>query len=132
MQKIQQKITKAELKKDIPNSESKKERQDVMRGKTYKIKPDTFDHAIYITINDLEDKPFEIFINTKCPKSISWMMTVTRMLSAIMRVEDDLSFIIAELKNIHDPEGGYFYKGMGHVPSVQAHIGYILEKHIGH
>jgi len=126
MQKITRKITKAKLKDDNHVSE----RQDVITGKTYKIKPGNIDHALYITINDLDGKPFEIFINTKCPKSISWMMTVTRMLSAIMRVEKDIRFIIDELKNIQDPEGGYFYKGMGHIPSVQAHIGHILEKHI--
>jgi len=124
--KIEKKITKAELKKDEPIAE----RDDLLTGATYKIKPPISEHAFYITINNLNNRPYEIFINTKCPDSIAWLMTITRMISAVMRVEPDITFLISELKNIHDPKGSYFYKRLGHVPSLQAHIGIILEHHI--
>jgi len=80
--------------------------------------------------NDRNGAPYEIFANSKCPASMAWLMTVTRLLSAVMRVSDDIQFVIDELKNVQDPQGGYFYKGMGHMPSVQAHIGHILERHM--
>lgn len=50
------------------------ERPDVLIGSTYKIKSPLFEHALYVTINDIVlnqgtahelRRPFEIFINSK-------------------------------------------------------------------
>ena len=129
--KIEQKITNAAVKSaESPTVEPLADRAEILTGATYKIKPGSSDHAMYITINDRGGIPYEIFINSKCSDSLVWLMTVTRMMSAVMRVTDNLQFLIDELKNIQDPKGSYFYKGLGHVPSVQAHIGIILERHI--
>lgn len=106
------------------------EREESLSGATYKIKPPTSDHAIYVTINDHNGKPYEIFVNTKCPTHHSWLSAVTRLISAIFRTGQDCSFVIDELKAVKDPSGGYFYPKMGYVDSVQAHIGIILERHI--
>jgi hypothetical protein len=113
-----------------PSSSKLTEREDVLHGRTYKIKPSS--HAMYITINDKDSKPYEIFIATKCPDSIAWLMTATRLISAVMRTGEDIQFIIDELKNVQDPAGSYFVKGRGHMPSVQAHIGHILETHVNY
>lgn len=106
------------------------DRAEILTGSTYKIKPGTSDHAIYITINSYEGKPYEVFLNCKCPDSYSWLLTTTRLLSAIFRTGQDPKFIIDELKGVIDPKGGYFYPKQGYIPSVQAHIGLILEKHL--
>jgi len=129
--KIESYAVKDESKKIETTSKPQLDpREDRLRGATYKIKPGASDHALYITINDRNGAPYEIFANSKCPASMAWLMTVTRLLSAVMRVSDDIQFVIDELKNVQDPQGGYFYKGMGHMPSVQAHIGHILERHM--
>jgi len=106
------------------------ERAETLTGATYKIKPPTSDHALYVTINDLNGKPYEIFVNTKCPIHHSWLSAITRLISAIFRTGQDCSFVVEELKAVRDPSGGYFYPKMGYVNSIQAHIGIILEKHI--
>jgi len=134
--KIEKKIVSYAVKDESKKIETASrpqliERGDILNGKTYKIRPGGSDHALYITINDRNGAPYEIFANSKCPASMAWLMTVTRLLSAVMRVSDDIQFAIDELKNVQDPQGGYFYKGLGHMPSVQAHIGHILERHIG-
>lgn len=106
------------------------EREEILSGSTYKIKSPTSDHALYVTINDRDGKPYEIFLNCKCPESYGWLLTVTRLMSAIFREGIDPTFMIEELKNVHDPKGGYHYKGAGYIPSTAAHIALILEKHL--
>ena len=129
--KIDGKITSFAVKsEDTPTTKLLTERNERLSGATYKIKPGNSDHAMYITINDKDGRPYELFINSKCPDSIAWLLTATRLISAVMRVSPDIQFVIDELKNVQDPRGAYFYKGLGHIPSVQAHIGLILEKHI--
>lgn len=131
MSKITQKITAYSVKStDEKPPVTLIEREETLNGKTYKIKPPDSDHAIYVTINDLNGSPYEVFINCKNPESHGWMMTVTRLISAILRTGQNPKFMIDELKNVPDPRGGYFYPKLGFVPSISAHIGIILEKHI--
>ena len=106
------------------------ERSEKLEGKTYKIKPVNVDHAYYITINNENGKPYEIFINSKNTNSFEWVALITRLISALMRSGQPIDFIIEEMKVIHTPEGGYFVKGHGYVTSIVAEIGLILEKHI--
>lgn len=113
-----------------PAEPALQERDEILSGCTYKIKPPDSDHAIYVTINDIDNKPYELFINCKNPESYSWIMTIARLISAILRTDQDPTFMIEELKNSHDPRGGYYYPKMGFIPSISAHIGIILEKHI--
>lgn len=109
------------------------ERPEVIRGKTYKIKPS--DHAFYVTINDARIngrwRPYELFINTKDVQHFMWVMIFSRLVSAVLRKNGDYKFMVDEMKAIIDPAtGGYWKKGEGHVPSLIADIGNILEKHI--
>ena len=111
-------------------------REDVLCGSTYKIKPTGSDHAMYITINDIvhDDgtrRPFEIFINSKHLDSFQYIAVMTRLISAVWRTNGDHRFVVDEMKQIFDPQGGYFLpKGGGFCPSVVAHIGMVIEKHI--
>ncbi len=105
-----------------------------LEGTTYKIKTPMSPDAIYVTINDIiqEDKtrrPYELFINTKNLQHFSWIVAMTRLISAVLRHDPKPCFLVDELKSVYDPNGGYFADG-GYVPSIAADIGRIIEKHL--
>ncbi|HEX3215244.1 MAG TPA: adenosylcobalamin-dependent ribonucleoside-diphosphate reductase [Aestuariivirgaceae bacterium] len=108
-------------------------RSAVLPGFTYKLKWPDSDHAIYITINDIEEqgrrRPFEIFINSKNMEHYAWTVALTRMISAVFRRGGDIAFVVEELKAVFDPRGGQWLDGR-YVPSLLAAIGGIIEKHL--
>ncbi len=146
--KIEKKITAYEVAK--PEDEVKKdsnvtaiapllERDEVLVGSTYKIKTPHSEHAMYITINDVivnqgeeseHRRPFEIFINTKNMEHFMWIVTLTRVISAIFRKGGDITFLVEELKAVFDPRGGYYKKGGKYMPSIVAEIGEVIQKHL--
>jgi hypothetical protein len=105
-------------------------RPAVLSGTTYKVKTPMSDHALYLTINDYEGKPFEIFINSKAMDHFQWIVALTRVLSAVFRHGGDVAFLVDELRSICDPKGGYFQKGGRFVPSLVAEIGDVLATHL--
>lgn len=109
------------------------DRPRVVEGRTYKISPAVTDSAMYITINDIimDDgtrRPLELFINTKHVAHQQWITALTRMVSAIFRKPGPYLFVADELKQIFDPQGGYF-AGNKMMPSVVAHVAEVLEEH---
>jgi len=115
------------------------ERDDVLEGSTYKIKTPLSEHALYITINDVVVKrgepdehirPFEIFINSKNMEAFSWIVALTRVISAVFRKGGDVTFLVEELKSVFDPKGGYFKRGGKYMPSLVAEIGEVIEQHM--
>ncbi len=117
-----------------PAKEQLLERGSELDGSTYKVKPATTEHAIYITINDNVDvsgalKPFEIFINSKNMEHFPWVVALTRVISGVFRKGGDVTFLVEELKSVFDPKGGYWQKGVFY-PSVVAHIGEAIERHL--
>jgi ribonucleoside-diphosphate reductase alpha chain len=109
------------------------EREPILAGYTYKLKWAGSDHALYITINDIERdgrrRPFEIFINTKNLEHYAWTVALTRMISAVFRRGGDVSFVVEELKAVFDPQGGQWMDGR-YVPSLLAAIGNVIEHHL--
>ena len=117
------------------------EREGALAGFTYKIRWPGSDHAMYITINDMEvagpaggghvprRRPFEIFINSKNLEHYAWTVALTRMISAIFRRGGDVSFVVEELKAVFDPQGGQWMGGR-YVPSLLAAIGGVIETHM--
>jgi ribonucleoside-diphosphate reductase alpha chain len=109
------------------------EREAVLAGYTYKLKWAGSDHALYITLNDIEQdgrrRPFEIFINTRNLEHYAWTVALTRMISAVFRRGGDVSFVVDELKAVFDPQGGQWMDGR-YVPSLLAAIGEIIERHM--
>jgi len=109
------------------------DRPAALTGLTYKIKWPESDHAIYITVNDIEQdgrrRPFEVFINSKNMEHYAWTVALTRMISAVFRRGGDVSFVVEELKAVFDPRGGYWMGGR-YVPSLLAAIGETIEKHM--
>jgi hypothetical protein len=115
------------------------ERPDVLVGSTYKIKSPLFEHALYVTINDIvlnqgtaheSRRPFEIFINSKNMDHFQWVVAITRIMSAVFRKGGDVTFIVEELKAVFDPRGGYFKAGGIYMPSIVAEIGAVVEDHL--
>jgi ribonucleoside-diphosphate reductase alpha chain len=104
------------------------ERPEELTGTTYKLKTPLSDAALYITINNHNGKPLELFINSKDMRTYQWTVALTRVISAVFRHGGDCSFLIEELKSIQNPSGGYFKKGK-YIPSLVAEIGEILEHH---
>ena len=113
------------------------EREAVLAGYTYKLKWPGSDHAIYVTINDIEAtpasgraaRPFEIFINTANLEHYAWTVALTRMISAVFRRGGDVTFVAEELKAVFDPQGGHWVAGR-YVPSLLAAIGEVIETHM--
>jgi hypothetical protein len=115
------------------------ERPEVLVGSTYKIKSPLFEHALYVTINDIvlnagtqheSRRPFEIFINSKNMDHFQWVVAITRIMSAVFRKGGDVTFLVEEMKAVFDPRGGYFKSGGVYMPSIVAEIGAVIEDHM--
>lgn len=115
------------------------ERPEVLAGTTYKIKSPLFEHALYVTINDIllnagtpyeQRRPFEIFINSKNMDHFQWIVALTRIMSAVLRQGGDCTFLVEELKAVSDPRGGYLKPDGVYMPSSVAEIGAVLERHL--
>jgi hypothetical protein len=115
------------------------ERPEVLIGSTYKIKSPLFEHALYVTINDIvlnqgtsheQRRPFEIFINSKNMDHFQWIVALTRIMSAVFRKGGDVNFLVEEMKAVFDPKGGYFKAGGIYMPSIVAEIGAVVEDHL--
>ena len=136
------KPTAASAAPQVPEKETMHEdieRPEELRGYTYKIKTPLTDHALYITINNIvlnrgtedeQEYPFEIFINSKNMEHFQWVLALTRVLSAVFRKGGDATFLVDEMKQVFDPQGGYFKKGGRFMPSLVAEIGEVLETHM--
>lgn len=132
MQKITKKIVASSVvtQSTAPPPLGKTSRGPVLSGKTYKIeKSAQFESALYVTLNDLDGTPFEIFLNSKDMKHYQWVTTLTRVISAVFRKGGDCTFLIEELRSVVDPNGGYFRKGR-FIPSLVSEIGDVLEQHL--
>ncbi|MGL6291305.1 MAG: NrdJb [Silanimonas sp.] len=115
------------------------ERPETLVGATYKIKSPLFEHALYVTINDIVlnpgtehelRRPFELFINSKNMEHFQWIVAITRIASAVFRKGGDVTFLAEEMKAVFDPRGGYFKAGGVYMPSIVAEIGDVIEQHL--
>lgn len=108
-------------------------RAEALHGTTYKLKWPENAHAVYVTINDVDQggrrRPFEIFINSKNMEHYAWTVGLTRMISAVFRRTSDVAFVVEELKAVFDPRGGAWLQGK-YVPSLLAAIGNVVERHL--
>ncbi|MDG1443235.1 MAG: NrdJb [Pseudomonadales bacterium] len=146
--KLSSKIVSYNIKKDEEVQEQVDPREvmheeikrpEELKGYTYKIKTPLSDHALYITVNNIvlnpateheQEYPFEIFINSKNMEHFQWVLALTRVISAVFRKGGDAIFMVEELKQVFDPQGGYFKKGGRFMPSLVAEIGEVLETHM--
>ncbi|MFK3647323.1 NrdJb [Lysobacter enzymogenes] len=124
---------------DVIQMHERIERPEILIGSTYKIKSPLFEHALYVTINDIvlnagteheSRRPFEIFINSKNMDHFQWIVALTRIMSAVFRKGGDVTFLVDEMKAVFDPRGGYFKAGGVYMPSLVAELGAIVEDHL--
>lgn len=106
-----------------------RKRTEKLTGSTYKIRHPGVEEAFYITINDMDGKPFEIFVNSKSVKHQEWIVALTRTISAIFRKGGDVAFLVGELEQVHSTQGG-FYKDGKYIPSLVALIGDVIRHHL--
>jgi len=127
------------IKAEVIHMHERLERPDVLVGATYKIKSPLFEHALYVTINDIVlnrgtehelRRPFEIFINSKNMDHFQWIVALTRIMSAVFRKGGDVTFLVEELKAVFDPRGGYFKTGGVYMNSIVAELGVVIEEHL--
>lgn len=108
-------------------------RPDRLIGATYKLRWPDSEHAMYVTINDVEQeggrRPFEVFVNSKNLEHYAWVVALTRMISAVFRRGGEVAFVAEELKQVFDPRGGQWANGR-YVPSLVAAIGDVIERHM--
>ena len=108
-------------------------RSDKLIGATYKLRWPDSEHAMYVTVNDVEldgvRRPFEVFVNSKNLEHYAWVVALTRMISAVFRRGGEVAFVAEELKQVFDPRGGQWSNGR-YVPSLVAAIGEVLERHM--
>lgn len=141
--KIEQKIIGWSIKKEAGGEQELEpvveaplityERDEEMEGTTYKIKPPQIGCAMYVTINhitlpDGTKRPLEIFINSKKADQHQWIAGLTRMMSAVFHKPGPIDFVIEEMEQVYDPNGGYWADGKFQ-HSILAHIGTILRRH---
>jgi len=124
---------------EVVHMHERVERPEMLDGSTYKIKSPLFEHALYVTINDIvlnqgtaheSRRPFEVFINSKNMDHFQWAVALTRIMSAVFRKGGDVTFIVEELKAVFDPRGGYFKVGGVYMPSIVAELGFVVEDHL--
>ncbi len=108
-------------------------RAEKLSGMTYKLRWPDSEHAMYVTINDVEvdgrRTPFEVFVNSKNLEHYAWVVALTRMISAVFRRGGEVAFVAEELKQVFDPRGGQWSNGR-YVPSLVAAIGDVIERHM--
>ena len=135
----QESAAEASSEVNVIQMHEKLERPEILIGATYKIKSPLFEHALYVTINDIvlnagtefeSRRPFEIFINSKNMDHFQWIVALTRIMSAVFRKGGDVTFLVEELKAVFDPRGGYFKAGGVYMPSIVAELGNIVEQHL--
>ena len=90
-------------------------RSEKLTGATYKLRWPDSEHAMYVTINDIEQdgvrRPFEVFVNSKNLEHYAWVVALTRMISAVFRRGGEVAFVAEELKQVFDPRGGQWSNG---------------------
>jgi len=104
-------------------------RPEVLSGQTYKVKWPNVDDNYYITINEVNGRPFEVFIQSTSSRYADWTTALALMVSAIMRKGGDISFIPRELQKVRSADDSAYIEGHFY-GSLVALIGATIGKHI--
>jgi ribonucleoside-diphosphate reductase alpha chain len=98
----------------------------VLSGRTYKLKwPPTGDNW-YITINNEDGVPREVFIETKDAQHKEWVTALARMLTGILRRGGSVAFIVEELEAVRAVNGAWI--NQTYVHSIVAAIGGVIRR----
>lgn len=114
-------------------TQNQESRPTCMAGFTYKLQvPDETGAMmnIYITINNLNNKPFELFLNGFSSLYYEWLSLSMVLISRLLRYGVPASELIQDLRSIHSAKGSHLVPGKGFSPSLASRIGDILEEHV--
>ncbi len=100
-----------------------------LSGITYKVRWPSHNSALYVTINDQDGRPFEMFISSRSGKSAEWMTALTLMITALMRTLDNVDFISDELQQVVSANDSGWIEGK-YYGSLVARIGHVLHEHL--
>lgn len=106
-----------------------KARPDMLEGRTYRVKPSFEAESIYITINDSEDAPFEIFFSTKDSMTQEWLDMLGLTITALFRRGISCDFLVSDFMRYTSSQSGGRYKGK-FISSSAAAIGMVLKDHL--
>lgn len=106
-------------------------RPEVLQGVTYSAELES-GKKVYITVNEHEGNPYEVFIRLDDPELFEWMVALTLMITRALRAGETLKSIAKELEEIYSPRSRHFMPGgKGECPSLAARIGKVLAEHKG-
>lgn len=104
------------------------QRPHALSGATYKAVLKEGER-MYITVNEHDGEPFEVFVRLDDPDLYEWVGAVTVLITRLLRAGEALADIAKELQEIYSPLGSHFIPGGGECPSVPARIGLVLAGH---
>lgn len=103
-------------------------RPDLLVGCTYKLKWPHFNDNIFLTINESDGRPYEVFIASMDLRNIEWIVLACVQLSLSLRRGENATELAALFKKIQGASEGSFVAGK-YYSSLVAYIGDILEQH---
>ncbi len=110
---------------------NKSERDNMLLGATYKVQftASTGEITLYITINNLNGRPYELFLNCKKPELVEHASVVMVLISHMLRDGAEIATIAGYLNSVHSPFTGHLKQG-GYSNSVYDRIGETLLDHV--
>jgi len=112
-----------------PDVDRKPKRPDVLPGRTYKLNWPSWASAIYITINEKDDKIYELFISSKDARYQEWTIALSTMISRLLRKDESPKVIAGELEQIQSTHDSAWV-GKKRYGSLLARIGEVIIQHV--
>lgn len=115
-----------------------------LNGVTKRLDPVGAQYPLYITINHDGDSmlPRQLLVNSIDTAFATQLDTICRFINLHLSqlplsnkdeqeyYREQVEMVVINLKQTFDPNGGYFVPQKGHVPSVIAHLGYLIEDYM--
>lgn len=106
-----------------------KSRPEAIEGVTYRVKYCYEKPSIYITINNFEEEPFEIFFSTKDSSIQEWLDMLARTITALFRRGISCDFLVKDFMQYSSSQCGGRFRGK-YIQSASAAIGMVLKEHL--
>ena len=108
-------------------------RQEELPGATYKVVVETPErrYRVYVTINEQEGRPFEVFVRCDHPQLYEWITALTLLVSKLLQRGMSLKEIGQDLQIIHSgAASAHFLPGGQRCISMVARLGRVMERHV--
>ncbi len=102
-------------------------RPEILHGRTHKLKWVPTGENWYITVTNDGSRLIELFITTREVRNQEWITALSRLVTALLRHQVDVNFLVRELKEVYASTQGMFLD-QKYCPSIIAAIGRILER----